>query len=142
MRRMLSGAGFLAGALLLVTAVLSTLPPTLVVKPDKESYAVGSSAHVEFFLAYGPNLVRGAVTIPSTSYEILISGPSGPVVAMRTYVHTQEPVIISPNSTQKVGEFYWDLKDAEGNSVVPGTYTIAVSLLDYPLSGETKIQVY
>jgi len=136
----LLACGFL-GVLLILTAALSTLPVTLLIRSDRESYPLGSSAHMEIFLAYGPNLVRGAVTIPSPSYEISISGPYGPVLAARTYVHTKEPLRIAPNTTQKIGEFDWDLKDVEGNSVTPGTYTIGVSLLDYPLSGKAKIQV-
>jgi len=63
------------------------------------------------------------------------------VLATRTHIHIEEPLRIPPNTTQKIGEFDWDLKDVEGKSVTPGTHTIAVSLLDYPLSGEAKIQV-
>mgnify|MGYP001129655958 CR=1 FL=1 len=141
-RRKFLAAGFAVGSLLLVTALLSTFSVVLVIKCDKRSYPVGSSAHIDILLTYGPNLVRGAVTIPSASYEILISGPSGPVLAARAYVHTEEPLKILPNTTQKIGEFDWDLRDASGNLVTPGSYAVTVTLLDYPVSGEANIHVY
>jgi len=134
-------AAGLVGIVLLVAA-LSMLPVTLVVKSDKESYPVGSSAHVEIFLTYGPNLVRGPVTIPSMNYKVVITGPSGPVVAMQTSVHTKGPITISPNTTQKVAGFDWNFKDSSGNTVAPGTYVITVSLIEYPISGKTSIQLY
>jgi len=135
-------ASFLLGAMVLVVTALSTLSVTLLVKPDRESYRVGSSVHVELFLTYGPNFVRGPVTIPSISYEVIVSGAGGPVLGMLRYVETREPTTISPNTTQKIGEFDWDLKDISGNDVAPGTYRIMVRMLDYPLSAQTRIQVY
>jgi carbon starvation protein CstA len=129
------------GLILLVVVALSMLPATLVVKSDRESYPAGSSAHIEVIVTYGPNFLRGPVTMPSMNYKVVITGPSGPVVAMQTSVHTKGPVTISPNTTQKVAEFDWNFKDASGKTVEPGTYVIAVNLIDYPISGQASIQL-
>jgi len=140
--RTIFAASFLLGAMVLVIAALSTLSVTLLVKPDRESYRVGSSVHVELFLTYGPNFVRGTVTIPSISYEVIVSDAAGPVLGMLRYVETRESTRVFPNTIQKIGEFDWDLKDVSGNDVAAGTYRIMVRMLDYPLSAETRIQVY
>ena len=134
-------AAFLIVAMVLVTGVLATLSVSLAVTSDRNSYSPGSSAHIEFFFVYGPNVVRGTVTIPSSSYEVIISGSSGPILAMRTFIDSSEPITIPPNTTQKLGEFDWNLKDTAGIFVPPGKYKITVSLLDYALSGEIMIEV-
>jgi hypothetical protein len=135
-------AGLLVGAPLLLTAALSILSVTLVVKPDRQSYPVGGSFHVELFLTYGPNFVKGPVTVPSIDYEITVSSSKGPVLAVRRYIETREPPKAFPNTTLKIGEWSWDLRDLSGHTVPPGIYRITVRFLDYPLSGEAAIQVY
>lgn len=135
-------AGLLVGAPLLLTAALSTLSVTLVVKPDRQSYPVGGSSHVELFLAYGPNFVKGPVTVPSIDYEITVSSSKGPVLAVRRFIETREPPKVFPNTTLKIGEWSWGLRDLSGYTVPPGIYRIMVRFLDYPLSGEAAIQVY
>jgi hypothetical protein len=138
----LATAGFLVVVVLLIVIGMAWLPVQLIVKADREAYTVGGSAHVDILLSYGPNFLRGPVVIPVVDYDVLISGSSMPVLGMRGFVYTEQPVKLSPNTTQKIGQFDWDLKDASGNAVAPGTYTITVRLLDYPVSGETTIRIY
>ena len=140
--RVLMALGFLCVAVLTAGVVISTLPLRLEVRSDREAYPVGSSALIEIFLTYGPNFIRGTLAVPSVSYEVLISGPSGPVLGMRAHVHTEGPVSVSPNTTHKIGEMQWNLKDSRGTAVPPGIYMITVKLVDYPLSGEIRVQVY
>jgi len=104
----------------------------------KESFKLGEEVKI---ILYVVNQETVDLEAPSLSYQVEISGPSGPVIGQTCQDARTGPVLIPAKSECKIGEFIWDQRDSQGNQVQPGAYSIRVKLIHLNLETNVIIQI-
>jgi hypothetical protein len=90
------------------------------------------------FNAYGQMIVINAefrntgtqqITLNSTSYQLIITGPQGNILSMSEQRSSIGKINVSANSSIPIFTFRWNQTDMNGRQVAAGEYTITVDLL-------------
>jgi len=120
------------------TQMVTTSPPSLMVKTDKTEYSIGEEVRVSIYLV---NILDREVILRSRSYGLSIASSEGVVLTYVLFETRASPVDIPSSTSCLIDEWVWNQKDAHRNQVDVGSYTIHVNLLDIEYMGGCVIEI-
>ena len=118
--------------------MVTTSPPSLMVKTDKTEYSIGEEVRVSIYLV---NILDREVILRSRSYGLSIASSEGVVLTYVLFETRASPVDIPSSTSCLIDEWVWNQKDAHRNQVDVGSYTIHVNLLDIEYMGGCVIEI-